>query len=234
MMNNNETFGITIEKLICEIFNLKNNISNLRCNQEIKDEFRLILEEELKKNNIIITEYVGENGNENDFMIENETLQVKTNYNNSLKVCPSKIGQSTKRTFIINIAKKIKKDVELKDDIEIKEFIINNIKEILMMYIDAYFTSDYLLYIRNDKKNRKEIKIYRKEDKIVNEKNYEKCKFRFTKDIKNWNESTTLKVEFEEKIYSLGEFQIHNHRNNVKFRFNNTNLHNFLNEINKI
>ena len=48
--------------------------------------------------------------------------------------------------------------------------------------------------------------------------------FTFTKDLKNWNESTTIKYN----NISIGEFQIHNNRNNIKFRYILENLYDFI------
>ena len=56
--------------------------------------------------------------------------------------------------------------------------------------------------------------------------------FIFTKNLDTWNESATMKVEYkiEDKktILSLGEYQIHNNRNCIKFRFDLKNLLRYL------
>lgn len=124
-----------------------------------------------------LSEYIGGGGYQDDFMLKDgRTLQVKTNFNNSDKVClserqkilknflgrPPKIGQFTKRTFLNNVAKKINKDVELNDVSEIKKFIISNDKEILKLYIEAYYTSDLILYVKKPKNNKYFITIYDK------------------------------------------------------------------------
>ena len=49
---------------------------------------------------------------------------------------------------------------------------------------------------------------------------WKKEKFSFSKTETNWNESCTVKYNG----ISLGEYQVHNHRNNYKFRFNFENL----------
>lgn len=45
-----------------------------------------------------------------------------------------------------------------------------------------------------------------------------------TRDIKNWNESTTIKY----KNISIGEYPIHTKRNCIKFRFHFKNVLKFL------
>jgi hypothetical protein len=58
----------------------------------------------------------------------------------------------------------------------------------------------------------------------------DKCKddvFDFTRKI-NWVESSTLKVLINNKYLSIGEFQIHNNRDCIKFRFNMNNLLKYL------
>jgi hypothetical protein len=40
--------------------------------------------------------------------------------------------------------------------------------------------------------------------------------FSFTKNVRTWNESNTVKYNG----VTIGEFQVHNHRDNFKFRFN--------------
>ena len=41
--NNNETFGMTIEKAICNIYELENNIDDIRTDKKIIDEIKPLL-----------------------------------------------------------------------------------------------------------------------------------------------------------------------------------------------
>ena len=59
----------------------------------------------------------------------------------------------------------------------------------------------------------------------------EKCEISFTKNPTDWNESSTLRIIYKYKKYSIGEFQIHNNRDGVKFRFNRHNFHNLIENI---
>jgi hypothetical protein len=103
------------------------------------------------------------------------------------------------------------------------------------MYINSYFTSDYILYIKkyneknkkNNNNNKYFITIYNKI--IIDTSKFDNCNFIFTKNPSSWLESSTLNIIYNDIKYSIGEFQIHNNRNNVKFRFNRYNLHLFIN-----
>jgi hypothetical protein len=227
---NNETFGMSVEKSICSIYSLENEINEKRTNNKIIEEVKGLIKKHMEKKRIKPIEYIGGSGNQYDFLLENgKNLQVKSNYNDSDKVCPPKIGQCTKRTFILNVAKKIDGKIELKDEKEIKEFIFENIKEIMKIYIDAYYTSDYILYVKKPKKKPYYITTYEKIN--IEKKKLDECEYVFTKKPDNWNESSTVKIKTKNKEYSIGEFQIHNHRDNVKFRFNRNNFHNLIDEI---
>jgi hypothetical protein len=58
--------------------------------------------------------------------------------------------------------------------------------------------------------------------KKVNDINWENCNIEFghIKKNKDCNESTSIYING----YSMGEFQVHNHRDNIKFRWNLFNL----------
>lgn len=228
--NNNETFGISIEKSLCEIYKLENDIEKKRVDRTIVDEIKIELKRYLETSKIELSEYIGGGGYQDDFILKDgRTLQVKTNINNSDKVCPPKIGQCTKRSFINNVAKKINKNVELNDTSDIKKFIISNDKKILKLYIEAYYTSDLILYVKKPKNNKYFITIY---DKINFDSSILKeCDITFTKNIETWNESSTMKIKYENINYSIGEFQIHSNRDGVKFRFNRNNFHNLMEKI---
>ena len=160
---NNETFGMSIEKTLCHIYNLENDIDDKRTKKEIIDEIKPKIKNYLEEKNIKPVEYIGGGGYQDDFLLEDgKYLQLKTNFNNSDKVCPPKIGQSTKRTFLLNIARKINKDIILNDDKDIKKFIFDNIKDILIIYINAYYTSDLILYVKKQKNKDYFITIYDK------------------------------------------------------------------------
>lgn len=230
VIKNNETFGMSVEKSLCEIYGLVNDIEEKRVDRIIVDEIKEELKKHLDTSNLELSEYVGGGGYKDDFILKDgKTMQVKTNFNNSDKVCPPKIGQCTKRTFLNNIAKKINKNIEFENVNDIKEFIILNDKEILKLYIEAYYTSDLILYIKKLKNNKYFTTIYGKinfDSSVLNN-----CEITFTKNAKTWNESSTMKIKYENVNYSIGEYQIHSKRDGVKFRFNRNNFHNLMEKI---
>ena len=230
---NNETFGMSVEKAICEIFNLESDdINDNRVDRQTINEIKDELQNYMNLKKMTATKYIGARNNQDDFIInvENENslasdiklLQVKTNFNNSDKVCPPKIGQCTKRTFKLNVVNKINNTIELNCSNDIKKFILENCKELIKLYVDAYYTSDVILHIQK-KKNVYNFSTYNKLKQ--NEKLFDNCNFEFTRNIDNWNESNTVKIIYKNIKYSIGEFQIHGNRDNVKFRFNRTNFH---------
>lgn len=87
------------------------------------------------------------------------------------------------------------------------------------------FSSTYLLYIKKDNENYESYVIKNKIKKIyisqVFKKIVNKNEIILTKqDINQWNNSNTIKI----KNRTIGEFQIHNTRKNIAFRFNMTSL----------
>jgi hypothetical protein len=136
------------------------------------------------------------------------------------KVCPQVIGQCTKKTFcdyfnIINT-----------DIANVKIYIQNNIPLLLKNYFDNTFLCPILYY--NEKLDKLAI-IKRKEEIIWNQYNLE---FRHIQYNKQWLGSTTLYIidEITNKNIPLGEFQIHNQRDTIKFRWYFENLLNFFSD----
>ena len=121
------------------------------------------------------------------------------------KVCPSVIGQPSKKNFC-NF-KKITK--ENSDTEYIKKFIVQNAKQMLNNYEEYTFDCPILYYNKKTDKCLFIIKIRNIE--------WEKYDISFSHITKNkkWNESTTISID----NISIGEFQVHNHRDCIKFRW---------------
>lgn len=219
----NETFGITAEKTICDIFNLDapshmTHRSSIKIENKIRDYIK-----EAFKNLPRPIRYTGadqgirkaESKCPYDFVLEGgKTLSLKTNTQN--KVCPSEVGQPSSKTCYAYF-----KDLCDEDNINANSFkrmVYKNIDKMIPIYLSHLFDTDFLLWIYERKG-----KIYYK----IFEKNYacnkiwEKSKFSFTKsNIEDWNESNTVKYNG----VTIGEFQIHKNRDCYKFRFNLMNL----------
>ena len=109
----------------------------------------------------------------------------------------------------------------------IKRYIVNNIFKLLFKYYQHLFICDYMLWIYKQKGE-----LYYR---LIHKKTAfpypytSKTDFRFTRKADTWKESTTVKY----KNISIREFQIHNNRNCIKFRFHFKNVLQFLPEHQK-
>jgi hypothetical protein len=205
---NNETFGMSIEREICEIFNISHKISPLRT-RNISENIKYDILDILKKNNITPVEHIGGLNGSIDFLCKNgKTLSVKTN-TNGFKICPQIIGQSTVEKFgsYFNLKSLTKPDI--------KQWILNHPVILFKEYFKHTFSCDYLLWVFKDS-GMDRVMILNSNLKYKYLKNED---FSFTRSS-NWNESSTLKY----LNTSIGEFQIHSNRNCVKFRFNLKNM----------
>lgn len=211
----NETFGICVEKTLCEIFCLKYPYHIYTRGGPINKKMTKMLKKICENENIFITKYIGTLNKQTDFILCNsKTLSVKTNIK-GYKICPQNIGQCTKERFdeIFNI--------KMKNNYGRKVFIINNISMLIKKYIDNTFICDFLLWFYNEN-GKFHYKVIRKESLHLNFT--DDNSWTFTRNQDEWNESSTVKYSG----ISLGEFQIHNNRNCVKFRFNMKNLIKFI------
>lgn len=228
LQTNNESFGISCEYALCKIYKLNNNLSHRINENSIKNLTKILNNFKIEfqnKYNLVCYKYLGHINNSTDFLCKNYklnknniTLSVKSNINNNHLCCPQNIGQCTIKSFI----NKIKKNhyfkylkLDLNSKFKIKKFIINNINKLFSIYYNNLFTCNYLLWIKKNKSNINYQIIKKKKIVKLNPKF-----FSFTKNIRTWSESNTLKY----KNISIGLFQIHNNRNCVKFRFNLANL----------
>ncbi|WP_339003902.1 hypothetical protein LDK17_00795 [Fusobacterium polymorphum] len=247
---NNEVIGISAEIAVADTFKVSIN-ENYRKRGE--NDIVNVLENLLKENiteifpkGVIPIEHVAEGGNPIDFKLNNgKTLSVKTNKRQLGKVAPQIIGQPTAETYFSHMKNELLDDIPEFDDIEnkLKERKLEDnyenrskiFKEISVKYIDIIINEywknlvecDYLLFFYNiigkDKKISKnpEYIIVTKELELPN---FEKENFSFTKTLTNWNESNTVKYNYNGTQISIGEFQVHRNRNCFKFRFNIKNI----------
>lgn len=228
--NNTETIGITAEKTICDIFNLKcpNNFST-RYSPEVEYQLEDVIKSAfsyLPKPIAHSGSTIGDRGGNSkcsyDFVLEgNKTLSLKTNIGKM--VCPPEVGQPNDKTCYLYFKHLI--DVDHIDNLIFKNMVFNHIEEMIPIYLEHMFDSDYLLWLFIDKKNVINTgSIYNYEifpKSLGMDFKWEKDKFSFSKkNIDEWNESNTVYYDG----ISFGEFQVHNHRNCFKFRFNFRNL----------
>ena len=159
-------------------------------------------------NNLIHT---AKNGSRYDFTLTDtsgEYLSAKTTKKGD-KVCPQVIGQPSKKKFCSHFG--LDNSLTTTD---IKIYIQNNVSTMLDKYFEYTFDCPIIYY--NEHQNIC-LLIKKREDIIW--KDYSIEFSHVTKD-KEWNESTTIST----KGITLGEFQVHNHRDNIKFRWNLLNV----------
>lgn len=205
----NESYGIGAEALVSAYYGLESPPNwESRTTDAVLDELRphvISMMESLEKRGVVIDKYCGRNSKV-DFRSGNITISMKTIRSN--KVCPSMCQPSRKR-FAEDY------NFEFRDDTDIKHFIVDNIETILARSFDRLFETDFtcILFKRGD--------VW---DHIIISKRqglqFKRNLITFTRPVDKWNESNTVK--FDRK--SIGEFQIHNNRDNIKFRFNLSNI----------
>lgn len=222
-----ETLGMTAEKSICDLFNLKypENFKK-RTDMTIEREIMPAVKDAFNQLPPAIQHtgsMKGERGKESkcsyDFLLEgNKTLSLKTN--TGIKVCPPEVGQPGADTCYYYFGHLTEHNY-IDSDI-FKNMVLNHIAEMMKIYICHLFDSDFLLWIYKRSGSFK-YKIYSSEcsKKFV----WEPSLFTFTKKtIDAWNESNTVMYNG----ISVGEFQVHTKRSCFKFRFNMENLNKLL------
>ncbi len=235
MTINNESIGIATEVAIAKTYNVPISPNyELRAEPGITnfllegDYIRKIFERE---NIPFPIKHIAEGQNPVDFVLENnKTLSVKSNQNQIGKAAPQNIGQPTNQTYFNFIeaqniipgfkldnylAERGLSDTEENRKCVFKSISIEYIDLLINMYWKNIFECDYLLLMYNLENHACPTNNYRLFGKFGNLPKWNKELFSFTRPLSQWNESTTLKYNG----ISIGEFQVHNNRNCLKFRF---------------
>ena len=226
---NNETLGISAEGVVCNLFNLEEPESfKTRTSMKLEKELFPVIKdafENMPKPIMHSGSKPGERGGQSkcsyDFILEgNQTLSLKTN--KGKMVCPPEVGQPGSKTCLLYFKKFIEKDINEVNRETFKQMVFNKIEELMPIYVDHMFDSDWLLWIYKVKDEYEHMEINRNS---IEEFKWERERFSFTKPTMNeWNESNTVKYDGT----TIGEFQIHKNRNCYKFRFQMNNLLNLL------
>lgn len=219
---NNADFGITLQSCICKYYGLQpselaEEHFSANYNAEYEPEFTEILpriSESIGAKPIKLLTYTKDltNSKQNisphTFLLDtNETLSIRTNKKGD-KIAPKTVGQAGYATLNEYFGEIYGKKILNKDDI--KHLILEHISEILPIFIDNLFQSDYTILIKRS--NIKDFLIIRASD--LADFVFSKEDFSFTRDFNSWKESTTLKFN----NISIAEIQIHKNRT-FKFRF---------------
>ena len=150
--------------------------------------------------------HIAKNGSQYDFVCANDSnihLSAKTTKIGD-KVCPQVIGQPSRKKFcsFFGIDNSFKMD-------QIKLYIENNVNNLLETYSSNTFDCPIIYY--NQHKN---LLMFVKLKKDIDWSNH-KITFSHIIKKKEWNESSSILINNK----TIGEFQVHNHRDCIKFRW---------------
>ena len=203
---NTEELGILVEKAMCNImnvpFNTKRKYQSLP--DDVYDDINTTVGPELKRMKM---NHTGNMNMKYDFADGDKTMSVKTIMSGN-KICPQSIGQSSFRSF----NNKTGLNLSTKDDF--KKYFMDNKSDMLQKYLYYCICCDRMIVY---KFHSGLIYIIDKCGEVEFSSDF---KFSTSKTILDWNESNTVYVEYDDKRLTLGEIQIHNKRDCIKFRFN--------------
>ena len=160
----NETYGMSFEVALCEIYNIEHSISSSRVSRNMIDQMKKKLEKEGL--GFKLFKHIGKQNKVDFITTNNETVSVKTNIS-GYKVCPKVIGQTTKKKFCEFFG------VEKLSPDEIKELIYENIDKMIDKYLDHLFCCDYLIWIGKNKM----IKVFHRQEILEKYKNLKNLAF---------------------------------------------------------
>ena len=211
---NTEQLGIMVEKELCNITKTKFNTKRkyIDIPEEISDDINGTLGSELKRMKM---KHVGNLNKEYDFIKkQGETVSIKTIMSGN-KICPQTIGQCSLRSF------NNKMGLSITNKMEFKKFFLENKSKMIKEYLKGLFCCDTMIIFKFQMGI---VYIIEKIDDVIKFENSNNLDdiFMTSKDISSWKESNTVYYvsKNKNKKESLGEIQIHNNRDCIKFRFN--------------
>lgn len=156
--------------------------------------------------------HIAKNGSKYDFAsIHHEDKQGEVIYLSAKtvkkdgKVCPQVIGQPSRKKF----CEHFELDITLYDLEKIKEYIIENVANMLNKYAENTFDCPVVYYNKH-----KDLLLFVKLKETIDWSN-KTIVFSHIEKNKKWNESSTIKID----NITIGEFQVHKHRDCIKFRW---------------
>lgn len=219
---NNADYGLSLQKMICDEYELE---INEWANSQFEGSYNKEYEKELKPVVKVIFEKIHSNPahlltytkeltkgkqtiSPHNFLLENgKTISIRTT-KGSDKVAPRTVGQAGFPILNEYFADIYGDEIETQADV--RKLVYEHIHEILPIFIDNLFQSDYtVLLSRTDLNN---IQIIQASD--LAEYSFSRNEFEFTRGLDKWTESTTLKYHGK----SIAEIQTHKERS-FKFRF---------------
>jgi hypothetical protein len=151
--------------------------------------------------------HIAKNGNKYDFECVDDDkihLSAKTSKKKDGKVCPQVVGQPSRKKFCNFFGLDLSYSLE-----QIKDYIETNITSLLGIYIENTFDCPIVYY---NKHRNKILFVQLKENIIWTEYN---VLFSHILKNKKWKESSRISING----ITIGEFQIHNSRDCIKFRW---------------
>ncbi len=199
-----EVLGLITEQALCIAFNIPYEGSAFKYDMKEATEISERIKTSSQFNHIPkIIKHTAQKGNRYDFLLEDNTYLSCKSTKYQGKVCPQVIGQPTKKRFC--------EYFKINDETSIKSYITQdqNINFMLNEYLIHTFDVPMLYY--NKKRN---TMLY---IKMINPIIWNNYLIEFSHIIKNkvWNESSAIKINTK----TIGEFQVHNKRNCIKFRW---------------
>ena len=210
---------MTAEFVICELAGLPTERLRSRIHAPLIPLIRPTLANALRQLPDVVAHEGG--ASDIDFYTSTGTLSVKTNYSiMNAKVAPQRCGQPSAKTFT-QFFRTFFDESELVAGVVprsvMKLRVQERIHDFIPIYVRNLFDCDHTLWLWAEPKPG-----YRIFDRTnIDDYPWEHSRFSFTVNPDEWNESCTVKYlpPGERKARSIGEFQIHNNRDNYKFRF---------------
>lgn len=222
----NETFGMTFQYAICVHFELGNDISLERIDEDLLKSFlnsHVITEifrgkpkpvEYLTTSRKFTSPYISRCPH--NFLLESEeTFSVRTFKGNGKMFAPKVVGQAGNETFNHFFGDLYP---EVIDRSNFKNFCLTKINEILPVVVDYALVSDYncWFYLEEGQYNHEVLKRENLPDLT-----FAHTDFSFTKSTEeSWNESNTVKF----KGKTVLELQLHRNRSGFKIRLHRENF----------
>ena len=212
----NEQLGKMFEMSICLLYNIPydggykyTSDTNKENTEKMKDRIIKLLEL------FPMCKHSAKCGSPYDYTsIENPELHLsaKTTQKDG-KICPQVIGQPSKKKFCEYFKLEIDKSVVEINEL-IKQYIQDNIFELLKEYFSHTFDCPMIYY------NKKaDVVQFITVKQLIEWSTISSLSFSHIKKNKLWNESSCICIEKNGKLITLGEFQVHNHRDCIKFRW---------------
>lgn len=205
---NTEQLGIMVEKELCNITKTKFNTKRkyIDMPEEISSDINKTVGSELKRMKI---KHAGHLNKEYDFTKDKDkTISIKTIMSGN-KICPQLIGQCSLKSF------NNKMGLSIIDKLELKKFFLENKLMMIKEYLKGLFCCDTMIIFKFQSGI-----VYIIEKVVDNIEFKGEYVLETSKDISDWKESNTVYFVSKNKKESLGEMQIHNNRDCIKFRFN--------------